>query len=782
MRNCYIFGIIFVLFSCKEAPIVIPPTTEDEIPAIVEVDTTPPIIKWISPRFDAVVQEIITIKCEVTDTSGLKNVDLFIDGNPSGVSGSSTSDSTFEFTWQTTSYTDGSEPQLYIYASDNEGNDTSSQIIRVIVDNNHSYPNAVDLYLIDSVFTITDTTFIGYNVKWQAFSGSYFSKYILQRSDDPLMINSSILFSTSDKSIVEYEDDYTSTPIMYYRIVVENIFGKQTPGNVISTTMSNMPMTWDILSVNYTESSLSINWSNPQIENYLLHQLLFSNKRDGAYELLQSFSDSSISQFSPSAFIPNTENWFSVHVEDSLGQISMSQPYMHPHPQEPLIDSVLYNDHTFTIHWATEPDGDFIQYQMMQSENENPFDFTDSTTIEVRTDTSLITSGIIESEYYIYQIITKDAWELETRGNVIIASSFYKFSKTIGGDGNDELYAVIPKDDGGYLAVGNSFNEGSWLVKISGLGIVKDSIYFSATQSLFRDITNAWDGGFILSGYSRIDEKENILVVKLDDIGNQEWLNNFAFNDKSESNAAIGLSDGSIGITGYSNNNNNQDILVLKLDADGNELWSKAIGGSKSDEGHDILALEDGGLIVLGETHSQGDDDGDIWILKFDSKGNSVDTLLISMAGKQVGNSFVKTNLNEYVIGGLTSGNSGVTDAFIIKVNELGEVEWEFSYGGIYNDIGYSIIDSDGGWVLVGQTYSYDVGGGDILLLKVNDFGELEWVETIGGSYQDSAYDIKLASDKGFIISGTTYSQNNTDGWLIKTDSRGNYKGMLTYP
>ncbi len=139
-------------------------------------------------------------------------------------------------------------------------------------------------------------------------------------------------------------------------------------------------------------------------------------------------------------------------------------------------------------------------------------------------------------------------------------------------------------------------------------------------------------------------------------------------------------------------------------------------------------------------------------------------------------------DLNEYLIGGITSGNSGVTDAFIIKVNELGEVVWEFSYGGIYNDMGSAIIYSDGGWVLVGQTYSYDVGGGDVLLLKVNDFGELEWIETIGGSSQDFAYNIKLAQDGGYIISGSTFLQDNTDGWLIKTDSRGNFKGMLEYP
>jgi hypothetical protein len=115
-------------------------------------------------------------------------------------------------------------------------------------------------------------------------------------------------------------------------------------------------------------------------------------------------------------------------------------------------------------------------------------------------------------------------------------------------------------------------------------------------------------------------------------------------------------------------------------------------------------------------------------------------------------------------------------------VFDRGEVEWDYSYGGNNIDIGYAIINSDGGWVLVGQTYSYDVGMGDIMIIKVNDFGGLEWMKTIGGNMKDSALDIQLALDGGFIISGITYSDNNTDGWIIKTDSRGNYKGMLEYP
>ncbi|SVC34812.1 uncharacterized protein METZ01_LOCUS287666, partial [marine metagenome] len=126
MRIGYLFGIIIFLFSCKEAPIVVPPPSEEEIPVVVEVDSTPPIIKWISPRFDAVVKEIITIECQVIDTGGVALVELFVDSLLSGINSNSTSDTTFEFLWQTTSFTDGSEAQLNIHASDNKGNDTVS--------------------------------------------------------------------------------------------------------------------------------------------------------------------------------------------------------------------------------------------------------------------------------------------------------------------------------------------------------------------------------------------------------------------------------------------------------------------------------------------------------------------------------------------------------------------------------------------------------------------------------------------------------------------------------
>jgi hypothetical protein len=114
--------------------------------------------------------------------------------------------------------------------------------------------------------------------------------------------------------------------------------------------------------------------------------------------------------------------------------------------------------------------------------------------------------------------------------------------------------------------------------------------------------------------------------------------------------------------------------------------------------------------------------------------------------------------------------------------------EWLFSYGSIYNDRGYSLVYSDGGWVLAGQTFSYTSiqgsGTSDGWLVKVSEVGDFEWMQTYGDTNNDTAFDIDVASDGGLIICGSTFNiqDNQNAGWLIKTDSRGNYKGILSYP
>ena len=148
MRIRLLFGILFLLSSCREPPDL---TIFNESSVGAEIDTTPPKIKWISPRFDEVVSEVVVVKCQVTDKSGISRIELWADSLQSGMDSTAGADSIYTITWNLMNFNNGELPLLFINAVDNEGNDTISQIIRVIIDNNQEYPEPVLLYPLDSL-------------------------------------------------------------------------------------------------------------------------------------------------------------------------------------------------------------------------------------------------------------------------------------------------------------------------------------------------------------------------------------------------------------------------------------------------------------------------------------------------------------------------------------------------------------------------------------------------------------------------------------------------------
>ena len=83
------------------------------------------------------------------------------------------------------------------------------------------------------------------------------------------MTENTEIFSTEKKSIIQYNDyENTNETVTYYHITVEDIFGKQTVGNVVSTAMTSMPLQWNIQSVQYTANSLSVSWDTPEFDHY----------------------------------------------------------------------------------------------------------------------------------------------------------------------------------------------------------------------------------------------------------------------------------------------------------------------------------------------------------------------------------------------------------------------------------------------------------------------------------------------------------------------------------
>ena len=104
-------------------------------------------------------------------------------------------------------------------------------------------------------------------------------------------------------------------------------------------------------------------------------------------------------------------------------------------------------------------------------------------------------------------------------------------------------------------------------------------------------------------------------------------------------------------------------------------------------------------------------------------------------------------------------------------------------YGGPNNDYGdYIITTSDGGYLIIGYTNSFGNGGYDGYLVKLNNLGVIQWSKAYGGPNDDEFTMGIQTSDGGYLLGGYTSSYGDpADAWLVKTDANGNLQWSTKY-
>ncbi len=135
-------------------------------------------------------------------------------------------------------------------------------------------------------------------------------------------------------------------------------------------------------------------------------------------------------------------------------------------------------------------------------------------------------------------------------------------------------------------------------------------------------------------------------------------------------------------------------------------------------------------------------------------------------------NSFQLVKNGGYIFAGQMNFNSA-----IVKTDKNGNISWNKTYD-ILNDSFFSYVQltTDGGFILAGSTKPFDTFSDNGLLVKTDKDGNELWSKYFGGEEYDSFNVVRQTSDDGYIIVGesNSYSDNIQDIWLVKIDKDGN--------
>lgn len=202
--------------------------------------------------------------------------------------------------------------------------------------------------------------------------------------------------------------------------------------------------------------------------------------------------------------------------------------------------------------------------------------------------------------------------------------------------------------------------------------------------------------------------------------------------------------------------------------------FNKNFGAGSDDWVKDVAQTIDGGYVIAGYSNTTISGQMDMHVIKVDDKGNKVFDKIIGGSDEDFAYSVKATPDGGCIVAGYTesndgdiTGNHGQGDLLVIKLNNSGDISWKKILGGSSSDGLYAHIAlvSDG-YVITSNAASIDgdvsnnKGSTDVWVVKLNFNGEKAWDRSYGGSLTEDVSDVIATAEGGFTILATSLSSN----------------------
>jgi hypothetical protein len=347
-------------------------------------------------------------------------------------------------------------------------------------------------------------------------------------------------------------------------------------------------------------------------------------------------------------------------------------------------------------------------------------DYDDTKNVFQSADNGIIIAGRTRS-------FGQGAWLLK-----LDANSRVQQNKTILGELNGNMPYTIPTRDGAYAAAwGDTTMD---LVKTDSFGNVtwRKTIVSSGMINRANGVLETSDNGFFIYGIYGAGSAAGGVVAETDENGTKQWEKGTITGIWASELGAVETSDGGYATTGYyqpfsfvSSPLNWNNMTIHKLSSTGTKQWELVVQpqGNVS-YGLSIVEANDRGLVAAGYVSTEGN--YDVLLVKTDANGTLLSIKTYGGTLREQATVLIKTKDGGYAILGYTATLSGDEDMLLIKTDANGNLQWNKTYGGPGDERGAALLqNADGGYMLVGSTTSYGAGGSDIWLLKTDSEGNI---------------------------------------------------------
>ena len=333
---------------------------------------------------------------------------------------------------------------------------------------------------------------------------------------------------------------------------------------------------------------------------------------------------------------------------------------------------------------------------------------------------------------------------------------------------HDRAFDILVTEDGGSLIAGLTNNTGlshritpgnAWLIRTDPQGTVLwEREYGGEKDAFFSSIIQVGHNEYVLLGeiaasYER--DETDLYLVKVDGQGNEIWSHTFGGRGMDLGKMVRQTADGGYIVIGDRADENptgmvyESKLFLSKRDAEGKQVWSRTYGDEILDLGWGVAQTPDGGYVLTG-WEAKTIDDRDVILIKTDEQGEVEwsRTWDLDPGERDGGFDLILTSDGYVVIACIQSMGSGAPSAVRIKVDLAGNEIWKKLIGkaGIGNTFWHIMEDSDGGYVMAGDTHLGQVPGtGEdthgAWMVKTDTDGEILWQHVFGqGEYEQAHF------------------------------------------